>query len=145
LFRLDGVLVWRERQRDECRLRWAEACRAEEEIRRRAAELCAEIAAEQTQRRGKLESGVIALDDIRARHQYEQALRGELELLQRASEEATRERERRSDAVIEAQREVEVLERLKAAHAEQALQAVRRGEQRQMDEVAGLRAHRRAA
>ena len=134
-FRLDSVLQWREQLRDQCRLRWSEACRAEESIRRLAEQLCEEIERERLERRGALETGSVSLDDVRARHQYEQALRTELERLQDEGDAAARERLRCADQLREAQREVAMLERLRDGQADEAARTSQRREQRELDDL----------
>lgn len=125
-FRLNAVLRWRELQRDESRQSWADACRAEERLRRRAEQLCVEILAQQARRRQALDTGVVVLDAIQAQHGYELSLRQELEALQREGQQVTRQRETRQAALREAEQAVEALERLQASHAARAADSARR-------------------
>jgi flagellar export protein FliJ len=139
-FRLATLLRLREAARDERRGRLAEAQRAEDVVVTRLRELDAELA---EQRLIPITATVpgrqINLDRLLDAERYELLLRTERLAIERQRVEISEEIERRRQALVAADREVRVLERLRD-HQEELFRAEQnRREIRLLDEVATLR------
>jgi flagellar export protein FliJ len=135
-FRLATLLRLRETVRDERRVQLAEAERAQAELQARLAELERQRQQLQHECRTAAGPGEVDLPHLVEAHQYAAALRAqEAELLQQRQVLAI-EIDRRRQALIEADRDVQTLEKLR----ESQWQAHRREEERQegkrLDEVA---------
>jgi flagellar export protein FliJ len=133
-FRLKSLLKLREAARDERRARLAEALAADEKLAERRNTLLSEIEASEKLQRGTL--GAIDVDRLLARHRYELTLKAEASSLdaQRAALEP--EIEKRREALVAADRELRILEKLRDKLAERATQVQRAAEAKELDEVA---------
>jgi flagellar export protein FliJ len=143
-FRLASVLRLREAARDERHVRLAEALRAEEVLRTRHAELEGEMAQVQHgQRRRSV--GPLDVDALADTHRYAAVLRAEIRVVHEQQQALGVEVERRRQALVAADREVRVLEKLRDKQHQRVRESERANENRQLDEVAGTRALRQEA
>lgn len=142
-FRLTTLLKLREAARDERRGRLAEAHRAEDIVLNRIREIDEELA---EQRRIPVTATVpgkrIQLDSLLEAERYEMLLRAERHSVERQRADIVEEIERRRQALIAADREVRILERLRERQEEQFLAEQNRRDIRVLDEVASRRSSR---
>jgi flagellar export protein FliJ len=110
-FRLDKVHLVRQNTRQQRRVELLEAQQAEDQIAAQVADLQSEL---QTLR-GHVQlagaPGQLNLDNLRHAQRYERTLRGELDSAQSRRETLLAEVERRRQALVEADRDVKVLDR----------------------------------
>ncbi|MBX3414582.1 MAG: flagellar export protein FliJ [Pirellulales bacterium] len=139
-FRLTTLLKLREAARDERRNRLAEAHRAEDIVANRIREIDTELA---EQRRVPVTATMpgkrIQLDSLLEAERYELLLRAERQSVERQRGEIVEEIERRRLALVAADREVRILERLRENQAEQFAAEMNRRDIQQLDEVAARR------
>lgn len=140
-FRLATLLKLREATRDECRGVYIDALRAVDVLRSQQASLEDELrtlrAARQTRQ------GVLDIDLLIQSSQHELVLRAQADLLDKQSAEVQEEAERRRTKLMEADREVKVLEKLRARQQERFQKEQNRKEAGALDEVSQtLAAHR---
>lgn len=126
--------------RDEQRQRLADAFRAEEIIERQQQRLQDELVELQNQQRTAINRRNVDVNDLLAGQRYELVLKAQQQIVERQSAKLAEEVERRRQSLVEAERDVQVMEkldsRLRAAHrvTEQA------AETKQLDEIAQQRA-----
>lgn len=138
---LGAVLRMRETALDERRMEWSAAFQEERQLRHRAEQLCGEILAEQERRRESLRAGGVSLAAVRNQHDYETSLRHELETLQREGVALEERLETCRDELRKARQQHEPLQQLLNRHQQQLAAAIRRAEERELDEVVSRRAH----
>jgi flagellar FliJ protein len=135
-FRLETQLRLRLADRDQRRADLAKALRAEETLRGQAAELAQEQQATSERSRRLSLPGNGDVDRLLASHRYELVLKGRGRQLATQIEQVRAEIERRRLILVEADRQVRVLELLREKQ-QAAYQAVElRREQRLLDEQA---------
>jgi flagellar protein FliJ len=137
-FRLQTLLRLRLAARDERRADLAKALRAEELLGRQQTELRAEQF-EQTERGRKLKGpGAGNVEALLHTHRYEIVLAARLRQLAAQIAEVAAETERRRLALVEADRQVHVLEKLRERQAGAYRQTEERQSAKQFDEMAIL-------
>jgi len=141
-FRLATLLQLREATRDERQAALSEAFRVDEVLRRQSETVAEELGRLQTQCRAAAGPGTVDVDRLVEAHRYELALRIQDQKLQRQREAVAEEIERRQQALVEANREVRVLEKLREKQAGRHRAELQRRERKQMDEAAVQRACR---
>jgi flagellar FliJ protein len=135
-FRLAALLRLRLAERDQRRLDLAKALRAVQILQQQQAEVVQEEAQWLAQVRSLLAPGPTDLDAVLAMYRYAAVLRGRLQQLASQLAEVQREAQRRRMALVEADRQVRVLEKLAQRQAQaERYQALRREAQR-LDEAA---------
>jgi flagellar protein FliJ len=144
-FRLATLLRIRESARDERRGALAEAFRVDELLRARLDDVVAELGHLRAQCRQAAGPGEVNLDRLVEAQRYELTLRNQQRQLVRQREAVADEIERRRQALIEADREVRVLEKLREKQAGQHRQAEEYRAARRLDEVAQQQAMREVA
>jgi flagellar export protein FliJ len=137
-FRLQTLLRLREAARDERRELLADALRVEAVLREQAARLEAEL--DGARRLQALPTGPIDVDRLLAAQRFEATLRLEQQGLARQQAAVSQTIDERRAALVEADRELKVVEKLKASHAERLAQDEARALVKRLDEVAGRRA-----
>jgi flagellar protein FliJ len=138
-FRLETVRKLRLARRDQQRASLAEAFRAEQVLAERKTELAREQQTLHELRRSAAANRYLDVNRLLEAQRYELVLKGrELELARQRDLLAV-EIERRRLAVVEADREVRVLELLDEKHRRTHLRQEQRLETRQLDEAALLR------
>lgn len=139
-FRLATLLRLREAARDERRTRLAEAQRAEDIVVARLREIDVELA---EQRRVPVTATTpgrrINLDQLLDAERYEMLLRVERQSVERQRADIVEEIERRRQALVAADREVRILEKLRERQEEHFRAEQNRREIGILDEVAALR------
>jgi flagellar FliJ protein len=138
-FRLATLQKVREARRDRERAALAEAFRAEQVVADRQAELAAEAAELLALQRSAVSGRVLDVNQLLEAQRYELVLRARgIELARQEAILAT-ETERRRQLLIEADRDVRVLERLDDRHHLEHQRQERRSEIKQLDEIANRR------
>jgi len=139
-FRLATLLRLREAARDERRNLLAEALRAEELVVRRIAELDGELAALRAQRLHAARPGeTVDVDSLNDTARYEMILKLERQSADQQRQVVAAEAEKRREALVAADREVRVLERLRETQLERHRQEEDRREFQRLDELAVIR------
>lgn len=134
-FRLASVLRLRESARDERRGQLAEAFRAAETVDARLAELNVELA--ELKRMQTLHPGQLDVERLLEANRYEAVLRFEQSRALAEKKTIAEEIERRREALVIADRDVKVLEKLREKQLAQASEEASRREVKWLDEVAG--------
>ena len=137
VFRLATLLRLREATRDERRAELAKAYQAErilEDQRRRIAD---ELVQLERRSRHACQPGTLDLDSLLETRRYELVLRSRQRQVEKQSEAVQTEVQRRRDAVVEANRQVRVLEGLRERQLQRHRQEEDRREIKQLDEIAG--------
>jgi flagellar export protein FliJ len=135
-FRLATLLRLRESARDERRAELAQAYRADEILRHRRARLARELSDLETRTRSCSAPGELDLDRLLETRRYELVLRSQEERLRGQRQALEAEIERRRQALIDASRQVRVLEQLRQKQHERHRREEIRQEVRQTDEAA---------
>lgn len=141
-FRLATLLRLREAARDERRGELAEAYRVDDVLKQRTDDLHRELDAVRRLCRQAAGPGTVDVDQLLEAQRYELALRFQEKQLRQQREAVAAEIERRRLALVEANREVRVLEKLRENLSERHRQEEGRREIKQLDEVAQQRSVR---
>jgi flagellar protein FliJ len=144
-FRLTTLLRLREARRDERRGQLAEAQQAEQLILNRVAEIERELVELQRRTCDAARPGTVDVDRLAEAARYEMFLKVERESADQQRQTVTAEVARRRDALVAADREVRVLEKLRDAQHERHREDQTRQEVKQLDELAVLRHARKEA
>jgi flagellar export protein FliJ len=135
-FRLASLLRVRESLRDEKRLALAQALRADAILENQLHAIQAELALLRADARRAVAGGPLNLDRLLDRQRYELLLRAEETGVQRQRGLLAEEIERRRGALVEADREVRVLEKVRDVQRWRHQQQEQRRELAQLDEIA---------
>jgi len=141
-FRLATLLRLREATRDERRGVLAEAYRADDVLREHLDRLGEELGRLQAQCRQAAGPGTVDVDRLVEAQRYEVTLRAQQNRLSEQRESVRAEIDRRRQALLAADREVRLLEKLREKQAWRHRQEENRREIKQLDEVAGQLATR---
>jgi flagellar FliJ protein len=138
-FRLATLLRLRESTRDERRNHLALAYRAETMVLQELARVDGEIDSLRRRVQAAVRPGEIDVDILMSAHRFEVVLKGRKQHALQQQELVKSEIERRRQSLVEADREVKILEKLRERHhdrwaAEENLQDIKR-----IDEIAGRR------
>lgn len=134
-FRLATLLKLREATRDQRRQQLAQAHQAQQTLQRRKHEKQEEIAALRDEA-AALASGAVDVDRILSAQRYEQVLQGEQKVLSEQETTVAEEVERRRLALVAADREVRVLEKLRERQQLEHHRKRERREAKELDETA---------
>ena len=135
-FRLATLLRVRENARDEKRAHLAEAYRAATVLEERHAEMTKEIAQTQAQAQQAASAVQPDLDYLLHSHRYAALLRAQLKTIEKQQAQVAAEVERRRLALVEADRQVRVLEKLREKRQQEFTMRELAREQKMFDEVA---------
>ncbi len=135
-FRLSTLLSLRQSVRDQCRVRLAEARRADAGIESQLAELHAEQVRTEREHRRAAGPGEVRLDQLAEAGRYAAALRARQAELHELRETLAVELERRRLALLGADRDVRSLEKLRDRDQQQHRLEAGRQESRQLDGAA---------
>jgi len=141
-FRLATLLRLREATRDERRAELAEAYRADDVLREHLDRLGQELVRLQAQCRQVVGPGTVDVDRLVEVQRYEVTLRAQQNRLAGQREAVRAEIDHRRQALLAADRDVRLLEKLREKQAWRHHQEEHRREIKQLDEVAGQRATR---
>lgn len=135
-FRLATLLRLGESVRDDRRAQLAEAFRADELLEQHETTLAEELASLRAASRQAVGPGGVDLDRIVETQRYELAMRVQQKQFAAQRKAIAQEIERRREALLAANREVRVLEKLRERQAERHRQDEARRDLRQLDEAA---------
>jgi flagellar export protein FliJ len=135
-FRLATLLRLRESDRDERRSRLADAQRAEDIVGARIEEIDSELWRLRGESARLSRPGLVNVDELMEINRFELLLSAERQAAEQQHKLVAEEVERRRLALVAADREVRVLERLRETGQERHRQEVDRQERKQMDETA---------
>lgn len=139
-FRLATLLKLHEATRDERRNQLTEALRAEQVVVERMAQLDSELAALRAERLRATRAGAtVDIDALSDGARYEMILKLERQSADQQRQVVAAEADRRRAALVAADREVRVLERLRETQLERHRQEEDRRERIRLDELAVLR------
>jgi flagellar protein FliJ len=138
-FRLSSLLRIRQAARDELRAALAEMHRVDDLLRERRGRVDAELDALRDVRRQAVAPGPIDLDRLAEFADYETALGRQQAELSHQQQIVAQEIHRRREALLEADREVRALEKLRETQAERYRQDDQRQESKRLDEIAHTR------
>ncbi|MDA7979122.1 MAG: flagellar export protein FliJ [Pirellulales bacterium] len=141
-FRLATLLKLRETERDERRGEYMEALRAVDVVRSQQASLESELEALRAARR--VQTGVLNVDLMIQSSQHELLLRAQVDLLDKQSADIQAEAERRRAKLLEADRAVKVLEKLRDRQSQRFTEELWRQEGQALDEVSQSQASQRS-
>jgi flagellar protein FliJ len=134
-FRLATLLRLREAHRDERRVKLAEAQQAEEIVTKRLATIQNDLQAQNERCQRELRPGQIDVDRLMEFQRYELILKAERQAATEQRNIVSTEVERRREALVSADREVRVLEKLRERQLERHREVEQREETKILDEV----------
>ncbi len=140
-FRLETLLKLRRAALDEQRAKLAEAYRAEALLVRRQQEIDRERAENQYLRRSAANTGVVRIDAALQTQRYEMILQAQRRVLEEQQRKLHDAIEQQRRVVVEADREVKVLEKLRERRLAEHRLTEQSRDMKQMDEIAA-RIHR---
>jgi flagellar export protein FliJ len=136
-FRLQTLERLREAARDACREQLADALRVDDLLRTEQERLDENV---RTARGLQVvPAGRVDVDRLLEAQRYESAVIVEVRRIVEQRARVAEEIERRREALVEADREVKVLEKLKAVRRAEHVRAAERAEAKRLDEAAGRR------
>jgi flagellar export protein FliJ len=137
-FRLATLLKLREQARDERRNRLAEAYRAEQTLAEHRAAVQAEADALRAEYGSVAREKAVNVDRLLDNHRYQLILAAQLANIDVQARKLADEIERRRIALVAADRDVRVLERLRETQRDRHRKAAEAWDQKQFDEIASL-------
>ncbi len=140
LFRLATLLRLREAARDERRAQLARAYQADEIIEQQRTRVADERRELERQSRRASAPGRLDVDRLLESRRYELVLQSQDQQLAQQHQAVRTEVERRRQALVDANRQVRVLETLRQRQLDHHRQEENRQEIKQLDEMAGRRA-----
>lgn len=135
-FRLQPLMKLREAERDRCREELADAYRAEQILNDRQQAIHQEIEETQQVSRQKSGPGRIEVDGLLNTHRYELMLTAQLQQIATQRKKVEEEIERRRHALIKADQDLRMLEKLRERHASNFRFREEKLQMAQMDELA---------
>ncbi len=138
-FRLATLLRLRETDRDRRRTELAEAYRADEIIHQHRRRVAGELRVLAKQARQAAGPGELDVDQLLEARRYEMVLRSQDQQLAERQQAVQAEIDQRRQALVEANREVRVLETLREKQREHHRRQENRREIKQLDETAARR------
>jgi flagellar export protein FliJ len=144
-FPMAMLLRLREATRDERRVELADAHRVDDVLLRQLQRVDQELKALQQQCRQAAGPGLVDIDRLLEAQRYELAMKAQRLQIIRQRETARTEIERRRQALLDADREVRVLENLRDKQARQHRQEEERQDVKRLDEVGQQQAVRESA
>lgn len=143
-FRLSALLRLREMTRDERRAALAEAYRVDDTLRKQLDRLSEELNSLKTICRQAAGPGRVNIDCLVETQRYEMAMKVQQSQIVRQRETVAAEIDRRRQALIAADRDVRVLEKLREHQADQFRREEEHKDAKRLDEVAFQQAMREA-
>jgi flagellar FliJ protein len=138
-FRLESLWKLREAERDERRAQLGEATRARQVLAEQLDEKTAELEQLRTRYGDAAAPGRVEIDRLLHAQRFEVVVRGELDGLRQQTRMLDEEIERRRLALVEADRQLRVLEKLKEKQQERFRREQDRREMKELDEMAARR------
>jgi flagellar FliJ protein len=144
-FRMATLLRLRETTRDQRRGELAEAYRVDEVLQRQLQQIQGDLTALRLQCRSAVGPGEVNVDRLVEAQRYEVALLAQQQQVVRQREQVQNEIQRRRQILVEANREVHVLESLRDKQADRHRQEEDRRDMKRLDEVAQQQSLREVA
>jgi flagellar export protein FliJ len=138
-FRLQPLLKLREADRNRCREELADAYATDRHLAMRADQLHREMNAAKRQNREQNRPGAINVDQLLQSHRYELLIQTQLTQIDQQRQQVGVEIERRREALVEADRELKILEKLRERHAAECRHQQQVRENNALDEIAARR------
>jgi len=138
-FRLQTLLRLRDTARDERRGELAEAYRADEILRRQRRQIEEALDELSEQSRAAAQPGAVNVDRLLDARRYELVLKSQQQLTDQQQQALDAEIERRRQALVEANRQVRVLEILRERQQQRHRREESRQEIKELDDVASRR------
>ncbi len=138
-FRLQPLMNLRETERDRRREELADAYRADQILADRHDATLRELEQTKQSSRKKAEPGLIEVDALLHTHRYELILTAQLQQIADQREKIGAEMERRRQALIQADQELRILEKLRDRYLREFRHAEEKAHTREMDEMAQRR------
>ena len=138
-FRLQTLRRLREIHRDEQRARLATAYEAERILAEQREQVALEIVGLGEARRRLMQQSALDVNQLLSSQRYQLTLEAHSRTLAEQAEKLAAEVERRRQAVVEADREVRILDKLEERQRRQHRDAAARAEAKTLDEVATTR------
>lgn len=135
-FRLTTLQKLREIHRDELRMKLAEAIQAHQILAQQLTQVDGELLDLEASRREAVTGGVIDVNQLLSAQRYQAVLLAQKKTMNEQSQLLAEESEHRRQAVVEADRQVKVLEKLCERQQAEFQQKQRLAEAKQLDEVA---------
>jgi len=135
-FRLATLLKLRRAQRDRCRQSLAEAQRAQEVLRAQSGELDRQLVALRAEVEAATRPGPLHVDRLLESQRYELIVQAQQQQLAEKCQVLKTELERRRVVLVEADRQVKVLEKLEQRQSERHHAEGQRRLWRELDEIA---------
>jgi flagellar export protein FliJ len=135
-FRLETIERLRHAEREERRRALAEAHQAEDELNRLVEDVHSQIEQTRQRRQASALPGPTSVDRLLDAHRYALGLQAQAQGLLEKQELLAAEVARRREALVEADRQVRVMERLREIHRTRRLREERKQENKRLDEVA---------
>jgi flagellar FliJ protein len=142
-FRLEPLLKLREARRDECRAALAEAYRVDEVLRKQLDALKRETDALREFCRQESAPGGVHIERLIEARRYDLVTQAQQQNVSQQRETVAAEVERRRQALVEADREVRVLEKLRERLLDQHRREEELREAKRLDEVAAQQTYRK--
>jgi flagellar FliJ protein len=143
-FRLATLQKLREATRNERRAELTRAADAQRVLQEQQRQVADEVAGMRDEiHRGSL-PGWVNVDELTSAHRYRLVLEVQEHVLRQRAEEVAAEVERRRQALVEADRQVKVLDKLREKLRERHLRGEAAADQKETDEIARLGALREA-
>jgi flagellar FliJ protein len=138
-FRLETLRRLREMNRDELRVRLAEAYQAEQILAQQREALAGEATTLVATRRQLAAEGAVDVTRLIESQRYQLLLEAQARTLAEQAARLAQELEVRRQAVVEADRQVRVLDKLRERRRELHARAAQAAEAKQLDEIASTR------
>src|SRR5688572_14716973 len=119
LFRLISVLKLREQARDERRRELAQGYEAERVLRERSSAMQQEIDVLRDRTRKASSQGIVRVEDLLAARRYEMIVKSQIAEVESQIKQVLGEIEQRRAALVEADRDVKVIENLQQRRADE--------------------------
>ena len=143
-FRLAALLRLRESRRDECQAALAQAYRVDDALAEQFDGLDRELDALRSFRRLKVSPGAVDVDRLVEAQRYELVTQAQQQQIARQRQTLAAEIDERRRTLVEADREVRVLEKLRQRQIEQHHHKEQQHEAKRLDEVATQQAFQQA-
>ena len=134
-FRLATLLKLRENERRQRQIELGQAMEAERIMLQRAENIAEEIAAAKSSARAASSPGAVSVDTLLELQRYSLQMRAQARLVAEQISQVRTEVERRRQVLVEADRQVRTLEKLRDKQAASFQFELQRVEQRHLDEV----------
>jgi len=135
-FSLEAILRLRESERDEKQEQLAEAIKAEDILRDQIGQIEEEITELREQSAAGLRPGTINPDKVLQSQRFELLLRAQAKQIQEKVKQVQAEVQRRRDLLVEAERQVKVLEKLREKRQVEFRAKQQKIDRKQIDEIA---------